>query len=778
MYMSHHTNVLPSLPLTSDNTAIYPNSLASYDHAAITTTSVAPPAFQSNCQLPPIVMPGASVRPVETMIPQSMPDAVFYDDDHAPLARRSSSESWQPRKRSSVHEAIIVKTKLEEDLAREVDDEPMPTAYHTPPRQLVTAEAVLRCAEEEIGDDKPFSSYPSFLSMKNLHKQDRRKLLSMARRDMTIPAIDSPAASASPMSTPPPSATSPSPPLYTSSASLASATAANSVSVVATSASAAMIMPPLPQPSSTTALPTLTSLHPLQQPPHSLSAASVAPILPPASSAAWSPPLPTITTTTKPANGINDALPPPPLTHEDTEMQVDTMYDLNMASSSASPPLDDARGANSFYNAPHQPQPHQQERLKRPPNAYLLFNREMRSKLLAYDPKMTVAQISKQIGDRWKSLDPDERNKYQEAALALKQDHLKNHPDFIYTRRSKAQLEEARRMSRSNRKTSLQPSSSSSSSSMIPTDRISLTDDTSHHASALTTPITMSAQLLRHDASAPSPHQQHPFAFPPTSRSSQHPMAPHTMPSAMPTSSSTPLTMPSSSSSHTMPPMSSSSLPLPLSAPTTSTSTPATTAPAPARKRRGRQKLEEGQRDPRGRKKKRHKYPSAPKHPMSGFLFFLGAIRPQVAQQFPGSTVGPISKEISSRWKRMTPEERAPWLKKAEDDKARYAREIQEYMANVKKQEQQQQEQQQLLQQQQQQQQLLQQSSSAPQPPPPVASSSTSFHPLALAAPPMLRRPAATHPHNHHEHHNNGDDDQAIAKVAQMINCDKIVFSK
>lgn len=46
------------------------------------------------------------------------------------------------------------------------------------------------------------------------------------------------------------------------------------------------------------------------------------------------------------------------------------------------------------------------ERLKRPPNGYLLFNRDMRRKLLEKSPKMTVAEISKEIGERWKNLPP------------------------------------------------------------------------------------------------------------------------------------------------------------------------------------------------------------------------------------------------------------------------------------------------------------------------------------------------------------------------------------
>lgn len=89
-----------------------------------------------------------------------------------------------------------------------------------------------------------------------------------------------------------------------------------------------------------------------------------------------------------------------------------------------------------------------------------------------------------------------------------------------------------------------------------------------------------------------------------------------------------------------------------------------------------------GQRDPRGRKKKRHKHPFAPKHPMSAYLYYLASVYPKVSLEFPGSTVGPISKSISKTWHAMSVEERLPWKQKADSDKARYAREMQVYMAN------------------------------------------------------------------------------------------------
>jgi hypothetical protein len=43
-------------------------------------------------------------------------------------------------------------------------------------------------------------------------------------------------------------------------------------------------------------------------------------------------------------------------------------------------------------------------RVTRPPNAYLLFNKEMRRILKKEDPTMKVAEISKEVGHRWKNM--------------------------------------------------------------------------------------------------------------------------------------------------------------------------------------------------------------------------------------------------------------------------------------------------------------------------------------------------------------------------------------
>ncbi|CAO3589058.1 unnamed protein product [Absidia cylindrospora] len=393
--------------------------------------------------LPPIVIP-------QPQQPTTMTDGfmLFCADQTSPsLPVKATSvlyERWNAlpneSKRPYYRQAIIVNAKLEEDY-----EPPQPLQPSMTPKQLVPPEAIRSAALEEkeeaaLGQQQPFSSYPSFLSMKYSHEQRH------------TPHNDSP-----------------------------------------------------PQGNTSPSLSPSSVLH------HDF---------------------------TKPIGmTISNLLPPPIL---EQQQQQDTRY------------LSDERRKGSITL----------ERLKRPPNAYLLFNRDMRRKLLDQDPKMTVSEISKDIGDRWKYLSFDERQPYIDAAQALKQDHLKNHPDFIYTRRSKAELAEAKRLSKAGRKPSL-------------------------------------------------PKQQ------------QQPPSPSTVIQGRISLADRPIVT------------------------TTSTT-----------KKRGRQPQ---RRDP---------------------------LRPQVAQQFPGSTVGPISKEISARWKKMTPQEREPWLLKAEADKARYAQEMQVYSGHKQQQQQ------------------------------------------------------------------------------------------
>ncbi|KAI9302712.1 high mobility group box domain-containing protein, partial [Cunninghamella echinulata] len=81
------------------------------------------------------------------------------------------------------------------------------------------------------------------------------------------------------------------------------------------------------------------------------------------------------------------------------------------------------------------------ERLKRPPNAYLLFNKEMRRQILNQNDKLTVAEISKILSETWTKLPTERKEYYINKAANLKKQHLEEHPDYVYSRRSKEELE-------------------------------------------------------------------------------------------------------------------------------------------------------------------------------------------------------------------------------------------------------------------------------------------------------------------------------------------------
>ncbi|OZJ04892.1 hypothetical protein BZG36_02518 [Bifiguratus adelaidae] len=191
-------------------------------------------------------------------------------------------------------------------------------------------------------------------------------------------------------------------------------------------------------------------------------------------------------------------------------------------------------------------------RIKRPPNGYLLFNKDMRRTLLEQHPGRSVKEISKEIGNRWKSLSETVRQPYMDAARRLREKDLERHPNCIYARRSKLELAETGKHSKAGKK-----------------------------------------RLLDED----------------------------------PVSEATPLQV-------------------------------------------------SGVKDPRGRKKKKSKMEGTPKHPMSAYLYFTASVRPELLASQPRLTVADISRATSERWRTMDQISKAPWIRRAEKDKERYAREM------------------------------------------------------------------------------------------------------
>ncbi|KAI8086711.1 high mobility group box domain-containing protein [Halteromyces radiatus] len=82
-------------------------------------------------------------------------------------------------------------------------------------------------------------------------------------------------------------------------------------------------------------------------------------------------------------------------------------------------------------------------RVTRPPNAFLLFNKEMRKRLKIDNPTWTVSDISKEIGDRWRTLSQEDKHQYVVQANKIKESQQALHPNAMYIRRSKAELTKA-----------------------------------------------------------------------------------------------------------------------------------------------------------------------------------------------------------------------------------------------------------------------------------------------------------------------------------------------
>ena len=72
---------------------------------------------------------------------------------------------------------------------------------------------------------------------------------------------------------------------------------------------------------------------------------------------------------------------------------------------------------------------------------------------------------------------------------------------------------------------------------------------------------------------------------------------------------------------------------------------------------------------------KAKKDPNAPKKAKTGFMCFSIEERPKLVKESPDLPFGEYGKKIGALWRALSDDEKAPWLKKAEKDKARYAKE-------------------------------------------------------------------------------------------------------
>jgi len=72
-------------------------------------------------------------------------------------------------------------------------------------------------------------------------------------------------------------------------------------------------------------------------------------------------------------------------------------------------------------------------KIKRPMNSFMLFSNEMRPILQSIHPDNTNNDISKLLGNIWKSMSSDLKRPYMDRAAKIKADFSSQHPDFTYS---------------------------------------------------------------------------------------------------------------------------------------------------------------------------------------------------------------------------------------------------------------------------------------------------------------------------------------------------------
>ncbi|XP_054617857.1 transcription factor SOX-11b [Dunckerocampus dactyliophorus] len=95
-----------------------------------------------------------------------------------------------------------------------------------------------------------------------------------------------------------------------------------------------------------------------------------------------------------------------------------------------------------------QPVPH----IKRPMNAFMVWSKMERRKIMQESPEVHNAEISKRLGKRWKTLDESEKVPFIREAERLRLQHMADYPDYKYRPKKKSKTDDADKSGRTTNK--------------------------------------------------------------------------------------------------------------------------------------------------------------------------------------------------------------------------------------------------------------------------------------------------------------------------------------